>query len=634
MYNKNLLLLISGLLALMVVYSGCSESNNTADGDTDVENNDSDLADGDIDDAELDTDDASEEEANDTDSENDTEQETALYPACGSGTYNAKYLIAGPAEDEYDQTLADLARKYDRQYNQFNGKPAGVMIDLGIDPEATIEIEGETVLKRKLVEDWLNNDDGWDFEAYSGVDPVELLDSVEKVAGLYGGAGAVADALRYAVLRDQGADCQEIETAREHLLTALDAVHRAFAIGGVPGVVARGFARKDLPGLAPAAYANGEVLPLFDENNNPLPEEKDNGTWREDNSGLYPDYIWEDSCSRDMMLGWAAASGIAMEVIKDDPAFSDEIKDRIRNDAKAVGQELRKQKCKTVNGAEICHDLEFLDADGRTTYHGFLHHEALERLEGGDIIYIPGFENGFYSLMALGIVGAFAYASDDPEAWDYLDNELLKNRKLADIVLDSMVYINMDKATNFSNYNMAFISAWLALRYIKDETARAKIIEATKTQLYDTPGERFQPVEQKMSMYDFVYISSLLDGSAFMEPAGQIDETALANGVETLSEYTVPPYWDYPIENCDEAELESGDCTLLDGTQVKVYFEGGRKGSTICDTPVPKKIRRPSNFEWRSNPYNPNGGGNGRSLFSGVSFRLAYWMGRWTKVSD
>jgi len=619
------------VFTLLFAFACNSNTDDINDGDIDSEQADNETADGDTD---LDNDNSEAELSDDETDEDSAEQATeSPYPACGSGSYNEQYLIAGPAEAGYDATLSALARKYDRQYHQFNGLPTGVMIDLGIDPDGTIEnSDGDPISKRTLVEDWMNNDDGWDFKAYSGYDPISLLDSVEKVAGLYGGSGAVADALRYAVLRDQGADCNEIEIARQHLITALDAVHRAFTIGGTPGVVARGFARKDLPGLAPNAYDSGQVIALFDEEGNPLPEVKDNGTWREDQSGLYPNYIWEDSCSRDMMLGWAAASAIAMEVIKDDPSFSDDLKERIREDSKVVGQEFRKMKCTKVEGSDdVCHDLEFLDADGRTPYHGFLHHEALERSEDG-IVYIPGFKNGFYALMSLGIVGAYAYASDDPEAWDYLDNELIKNRDLPEIILNSMIYINMDKMSNFSNYNMAFISAFLAMRYVKDEAARTKIKEAIKVQLYDTPGANFQPVEAKMSMYDFVFINSELDSSVFKEASGTVDATALANGLQTLNEYTVPPYWDYPIENCDQAELESGDCTLLDGTEVKVYWEGGRKGSTICNVPVPKAIRRPSNFEWRSNPYNPNGGGNGRSMLSGVSFRLAYWIGRWTKL--
>ena len=43
-------------------------------------------------------------------------------------------------------------------------------------------------------------------------------------------------------------------------------------------------------------------------------------------------------------------------------------------------------------------------------------------------------------------------------------------------------------------------------------------------------------------------------------------------------------------------------------------------------------IRPPSNYFWRSNPYEVNsGGGGGSLLLPGVDFRLAYWMGRWAE---
>ena len=64
----------------------------------------------------------------------------------------------------------------------------------------------------------------------------------------------------------------------------------------------------------------------------------------------------------------------------------------------------------------------------------------------------------------------------------------------------------------------------------------------------------------------------------------------------------------------------------------------GWKGTLIEDTPVPMAIRPASNYHWRSNPYSVNSGGvhdeMGGQMLPAVDFRIAYWLGRWAKVSD
>ena len=101
-----------------------------------------------------------------------------------------------------------------------------------------------------------------------------------------------------------------------------------------------------------------------------------------------------------------------------------------------------------------------------------------------------------------------------------------------------------------------------------------------------------------------------------------------------MKAFPQPPYWDVAVVQCDEEELASGACVFDDGTETVVYDEGGRKGSTVCEAPIPKALRRGSNYEWRSNPYEPNGGGDGSGLLPGVDFRVAYWLGRFTRLPD
>jgi hypothetical protein len=531
-----------------------------------------------------------------------------MLPACAEEKkpyeYSWQALIPGPGEEGYDEDLAAVARRRDRQYHVFHVLPTGVNAEISIDTSKTAE--------RQAIVDFLDNEDGWDFEASSGYRVEEIVDAWWKVAGMYGGAGLAADAYRYGVMRDQRYPQEEVDRAREQLLRGLDTLHMAFAITGIDGI-ARGLSNRTYPG------GDNTTTPLYDGQGNPLPPEKNNGTWREDNSGgQFPDFLWEDSCSRDMLIGWLVAMGAAWEVIEEDKSIPKEYKETMRDDALGLANNLR-----TVR--ENGYDLELEDADGRTTYHGYLHESNLDRM------YL-GVRNGFHTIMALGILGVLAEIADDPDIDTYLYRDLIDRREFAQIAKEDMLVINMEEVTNFSNYNMAFDGAWLALRFIEGEQVRTDLREALEVQLYNTPGKKFQPVEQKQSFFDLVYAIGMCDASANSPCKTDPDRDAMDRSLETLREFPQPPFFEFERINCDDAEIQSGSCVAEDGTQLTVLGEVGRNGDLITAEPLPMRIRPPSNYYWRSNPYKPNGGSNGAGMFAGPDFRLAYWMGRFIRL--
>ncbi len=524
-------------------------------------------------------------------------------------TYDWRGLLPGPGEAGYDAELALVAARRDRQFHIFHTLPTGANAEISISYSKTAE--------RQAIEDFLLNEDGWDFEASSGYKVTDIIDSWWKVAGAYGGVAIAADAFRYGVMRDQCYPAAEVERARQHLLVGLEALHMAVAITGIEGGIVRGFANKNYPG----APGPDHLVDLFDEHGDPLPAEKTNGTWRADNSGDYPDFVWEDSCSRDMLIGWAVAFGGAWEVIENDPAIADQVKETMRADARAVVGNL-----KTVqpNG----YDLELLDADGRTTYHGYLNENNLDRT------YIDGVRNGFHTIMALGIVGALADVADDSAIDRWLYDELIDDREFAVIAHDGVTLVNMEEVTNFSNYNMAFEGAWLALRHIRDDSAaRADILQALEVQLYNTPGKRFQPFEQGQTFFDLTYAAGKCDASSAWGCKSEPDQAAIDRAIQTLREFPAPPFWEFFRENCDQSEIDSGHCIADDGeTELTVLGEVGRNGDLITAEPLPMRLRGPSNYYWRSNPYKPNGGSeNAPGMFAGPDFRIGYWMARWIR---
>lgn len=529
-------------------------------------------------------------------------------PACGSGPVDRRAALPGPGAPGHDGALAAKVRRADRLFH------AVMSASTGVNQEAVV-LSSDTAARQALAS-FLDDHDGWDLEDAVGVAPAELVASSgwTKAAGAYAGVGIAADALRYGTLRDEGAACAEVDVARDQLLRGLDGLHLAHALAGVDGVVARGFVRVDHPG-----YGEGvETTPLFDGDGSPLPEEKDNGTWRDDPSGENPGWVWEDSCSRDMLMGWVAAYGFAWEVVRLDPTIPEAVKARMQADARGLARSLMEVR---ADG----YDLEIVDADGRRTFHGILHEESIDRF------YAPGAANGPNAAMALGAVASLALVAEDPEVDAWLAEELLARRGLPRIVADAVHAVDFGTFSNFSGYNMAFVGGLLAGRYLCDDDARATVQGALDLGLYARPGQDRQPAEQGQSLYDAAALFARSGTWAFGPAERPLDDDVLAAGVSSLAGFPQAPAWDVEVVNCDEGEVASGDCVGVDGTPIAVLDVRGWNDEVIAAEALPFAIRPPSNYHWRSNPYRVNGGGAGQTLLPQPDLRFAYWMLRWVR---
>ena len=523
---------------------------------------------------------------------------------CGVPSAARSSLIPGPGQNGFDVELDAKARRIDRVFHAFHVRGTGLNADLSVvdTPEA-----------RALIRRWVDEDDGWDFEAWAGIPVTDVVASWSKVAGAYGGVGLAADAYRYGALREEGADCAAVDIARTQLLRSLEGLHVAVAVTGTPGVIARGFASRENPGYGQTI----ETTPLFDEAGNPLPEEKNNGTWREDVSGMHPEIVWEDSCSRDMLVGWAAGFGAAWEVIRDDPDISAAVRTTLAEDARAIVASLSVVR-------DSGHDLEIMDADGRMTYHGLLHENSVDRY------YVDSFENGQNALMALGIVGSLAVASEDDAALSYAVETLAGTRQLPRIAEESSWIVDLGPGANFSGYNMGFLGGWLAQRFICDDGARDAIITGIDQGMYERPGEVRQPAEQSQALYHLVALQARAGTSLWTE-GGAFDERILERASTDLRGFSEAPYFPEARVNCDEDEIAAGVCTALDGSTIHLLGPVGWNEDLVSDEPLPMTIRPPSNYHWRSNPYAVNGDPGTTAFLGAVDFRLVYWMGRYTR---
>ena len=581
------------LLAATVSCGDDDDDNDSADDDAsaDDDQTDDDQADDDADD-----------DTADDDADDDTADDDVVPPS----------LIPGPGEEGYDAELEAAVEQHERQFHIFNACGMAINADVSV---ALTEPENRT-----LIEEFLTESDSWDFAGTTGKNPFEVVTEWQFTAGLYSGVGIAADAYRYGVLRDGGYPQEDIDRARGFLQAALESLHIAVDITGTPGVIARGFLRTDIPGNGP----NVVTTPLFDEDGNPLPPEKDNGTARDDNSigGKYPNYVWIDSCSRDMYVGWASAFAGAWEVIRDDPTFDDATKATLQEDARQLALALS-----VVRASGF--DLEIPDADGRTTYHGYLNEHNYDR------IYLPWLpiKNGMYSLMAIGIVAALSYVAEDAEVDAYLYDELIDQRHLDQIARQNQVGIDLWVWSNYSSYNMAFQGAWLAHRYLNRQSSRDLVKLALSDRLYDKPlWHARQPKLIQQSLFDFIYAASVADASAYTYMADVPDQDALANGLFTLETFPGVPFWEWEVINCDEDEIAAGHCLCVDGqTELDLMPLLGRGDKVVSVEVVPMSVRPPSNYFWRSNPYEVNGGSDGTRLLPAVDYLYAYWLGRWTR---
>ncbi|HWB75060.1 MAG TPA: hypothetical protein VG755_08885 [Nannocystaceae bacterium] len=514
-------------------------------------------------------------------------------PACGSFAYEWRGMLAGPSEPEFDDALEQIALRHDRMHVAITARPTGLAgdISIAIDDQAA----RDAITTFADGEQW----------SYDG----EGVAAWQKATGAFAGLSAAADAYRYGTLRDQGYPCEDLEIARAQLVRAISALHLVTAVTGEPGLVARSLSHRDFPGASEAM-----TTPLFDDMGNPLPPEKTNGTFRDDASGEHPEIVWEDGCSRDQIIGWAIGIGAVFEVIRADDTFDPALLEQLRADASAIAHQLMIVR-------DSGYDLEIWDPDGRVTPNGFLNEHNID----GNYV---GFQNGQHAIMSAGIIAALAYAADDPEVDEYLAT-LLGDRNLVHIAATALL-IDFGAGTNYSNYNMAFSGLWLAARYIDDADARAELAAAA-AQLYRNPGYDYHADLLGQSFFDFTYAIAIADASARADTMGTPDEDALAQGVATLHSFPAVPAWDFAVTNCDDMEIADGTCTLDDGTVVEVLGAVGHNDALVVDTPIALATRPPSNFYWRSNPYEANGGGDGTNAPSSSDFRFAYWIARWSR---
>jgi len=522
--------------------------------------------------------------------------------------------------------LDEMMSRHERQFYNINALPFGLALDAYPVDDAA----------RAIVEQFLEQSASEDFEAVTGSHPYEIINRYDEYGdlGFFGGIALVGTAFKYMTLKREGADEADLTLARERLLRAADSWHIFYQITGGNGLVARGICRHVSDEGEPAypdPKSEFDIKPLFDENGDPFPEDKDNGTWRDDNSnGVLPEdeWIWVDSCSKDQLVGQAYAMVALYEAMNGDPDIDQSLVERIQEDARGVANMLMEERDITQYDLMIgegMYDLIIMDADTRPTYHHDLNPYSIEK------VYLAKDSekfNLFNLIMSTGITKALFHITGDVDIEEYHYKELLAVRDFLGKIEHSLDedttafdYIYMGNKTNFDDPDMTAVALWLAIYLEKDPEILNVLHGFLENGWWNRTDEIHTAKLCKQPLWHSIYMT--------LTNTGVTEELADENAA-LLSAFSLGPYWNTYVENCDAAEIEAGQCTAIDGTTILTITncENAAQGNCMASEALDPSIRPPSNFNARSNPFNVNGGG-GNCLNPGGDLMAAYWMARY-----
>ena len=530
---------------------------------------------------------------------------------------------AGPilAEGAYPGLDAAIER-HERQFYHFNALPFGLSLDTAA--KSASELEAITA--------YLSDPGAGPPEAGLGAHPFTLLSTYGEHGdlGMFAGVALAATAFRYRVLKRDGAPPDVLAEARARVVRAVESWHVCYEVTGGGGVVARGIRRVQpedpsappIPGQVPA------LIPLFDGDGAPLPQPKDNGTYRADNSGgSLPagQWVWKDSASKDQVVGQVFGMVALYDAIVDDPDIDPTLVERMQADALGLAQVLMTpREISELEGpvGSGVYDLIIMDADGRPTYHHDLHPLSLEKF----YLTSPSAQyNVFNVLMALGILQGLYHIAGDAELEAFLYEELMGARGYLELakVADpdaALDYVLIGEHTNFSNVNMIATALWLGIHLQPDPEVAGVFRDYLEDRWWAREGESRAVKLCKQPFFHAVYMG--------LTDRGVAPELGLELA-DLLAGFALGPYLNTPVTNCDAAELAAGKCTAIDGKTVLTLVPGTVEGGNATATEaLHPSIRPPSNFDARSDPFRVNGGG-GLRLNPGGDLLAAYWMARW-----
>lgn len=525
--------------------------------------------------------------------------------------------------------LDALIAKHERQFYLFNAYPFGLSLNVHVKDEKA----------RSLIQAFLDQADVADFKTFAGVHHHELMTAYGEHGdlGFFGGVALAGTAFRYMALKQEGAPKEVLEEARRRVVRAAESWHVFYVVTGGNGVVARGIVRlkpenpedPPIPGLSEFV-----PVPLKDEQGNPLPQPKDNGSYREDlSAGLLPEgtWGWIDSASKDQLTGQVLGLVALYDAMKDDPDIDQTLVERLRIDAVGVARMLMQKH--EISGLEGPigsgeYDLIIMDADGRPTKYHDLNPLSLEKF------YQPHDSPVFNVLnlvLALGVLKGLHHVSGDEELERFLYEEFLGRRgyleKLANFDgPNAFNYIYLGLATNTDNPDLTSVALFITLYTETDEEVAAVVGRFLEAGWWAPKNEpMFCASRSKQPLWHAIYLSVTEKGG---EKVAEVREEL----ARLLTAFPLGGYWQDTRINCDEEEIAKRECVAIDGKTILHLAGQTPGGDWLATEALDPSIRPNSDFNARSNAFEVNGWGDGLRLNPGGDLLAAYWIARALQV--
>ena len=498
-----------------------------------------------------------------------------------------------------DSDLATIATSYERQQDTFARAESGMNFDANIKNAERATVEGFFAQDK-------------DFETYAGKSVFEVMDSFDEHGdmGNFSGIASVGLAARLMVLKRDGAPAAEIDRARAAAVRAARTWHVFGTIAG-PDTVARGVRRivpesgsTALPGTTPA------LVPLKDSGGNPQPPSKTD-TWRAPVASGYSEWIWRDNTSKDQVAGYALGALYLYDALYQDTAVPKDVTADLAADLVRFAKNLMKQN--GPQGVDLC----VIDADGRPTSFGDLNSRLVNGTGGIVLGEDSSLQNGFNAALALGIVRAALYVSDDPVLRAYYYDDLVDKRGYPGHAVKTATLMYQNEGTNFSNVNMLAI-ALATIGRVESEPRVVGPLRDLIDKFWDPGSQSRAAVNTQQPWYDVIVAGF---GRA---PKAEVPGRMKSN----LLGYPLAPTFQRDRVNCDDTEIANGSCLAVDGTTTITLSSGkGWGSSVVANAIVPLAVRPDTNFLWRSDPFGVNGTGGDRLNPRG-DWLAAYWLGR------
>lgn len=233
----------------------------------------------------------------------------------------------------------------------------------------------------------------------------------------------------------------------------------------------------------------------------------------------------------------------------------------------------------------IKNNYQLIDWDGQRTRWGFWDPETLN---GDPNDYL---ENGLNALQMLSFLRVSHHITGDKKYLQHYKKLILDHRYLSNVLLSKKVFPDEN---NHSDNQLGFVAWYPILQVETDPVIRQALLAGVRRHYRIVAPE-------KPSFYAFVYATI------------DVHNTDLEAAIENLREI--------PTDRRQWRQENSHRADLMFSSDLN------RFGRPVLAEVVPADER--AFQKWNGDPYEPDGGGDGRHEDDGAAYLLPYWMGRY-----